>query len=778
MLNWSFFIAGVAAACGPVVIHLLNRQRYRQIDWAAMDFLREAIQRSRRVLQLRDLLLLAVRTLCLLLFGLAMARPYLSKAGGVAGPGEPVHAVAVIDNSLSMGYQRLDGTLLDEAKSKVRAWVEQLPTGSRISVLPLCRQPAEFSWDPYRTRQDALEALDAIELVDRQGSATEALDLACEACRRTQDPATKRIIFVGDQQAINWPTDLAQGALADLPDLQIVQVAAEKPENAWVADVRVPDGLADVETPTPLVATIRYEGTAPRSQVEVTLSIDRVPVDAKTIDLEPGQAREVSFLHQFETTAEPGRAAWVAAAVSLPADRLAEDDARHLVVPVVAGVPVVFVDQLGDDEDPARGRFGETYRLRRLLTSAGARSETGKQLVRVRHVRIDEVDRELLADARLVVIAGVDAPGSVVPLLREYVEQGGPLVIAAGGSFEPAAWNTAAWLDGRGILPAPLKSEFIGQRPSDAATGTLEPFGLDPVSLLHPYFRIDELGEQELADLYREPLFFQAVAVDANEAGESKAEAVNNRTSQATWLTWATPALEEEDRETPAAQLAERLRAQVLARFTNRAPFVVERRIGRGAVLFVASAVHSDWNTLTTTNAVLIFDRMMRSLIEETLPRRNFAIDDALRLPIDARQRRLRLTLVSPTGPDEPLTVDAIGGEAYAVALPTLAERGVYRITGQRADQAVTDEAPVLEIPLAINGPEGESHLQTLDAAQLAQRFGASAPRFVSADEELTVEGTQFAGKQLWTVLMASVLAGLLLELSLLAWPRLRERAA
>jgi hypothetical protein len=73
-----FAIAGLIAATAPVVIHLLNRRRFRVVDWAAMDFLREAVLRSRRILQWRELLLMALRTLCLLLFGLALARPYLS----------------------------------------------------------------------------------------------------------------------------------------------------------------------------------------------------------------------------------------------------------------------------------------------------------------------------------------------------------------------------------------------------------------------------------------------------------------------------------------------------------------------------------------------------------------------------------------------------------------------------------------------------------------------------------------------------------------------------
>ena len=42
-----FAIAGLIAAAAPIVIHLLNRRRFREIDWGAMDFLLEASSRSR-----------------------------------------------------------------------------------------------------------------------------------------------------------------------------------------------------------------------------------------------------------------------------------------------------------------------------------------------------------------------------------------------------------------------------------------------------------------------------------------------------------------------------------------------------------------------------------------------------------------------------------------------------------------------------------------------------------------------------------------------------------
>jgi len=40
----SFLVAGAVCAAGPLIIHLLNRRRFRTIEWAAMDFLRQALQ--------------------------------------------------------------------------------------------------------------------------------------------------------------------------------------------------------------------------------------------------------------------------------------------------------------------------------------------------------------------------------------------------------------------------------------------------------------------------------------------------------------------------------------------------------------------------------------------------------------------------------------------------------------------------------------------------------------------------------------------------------------
>ena len=72
---------GLAAASVPILIHLLNRRKFREIRWAAMRFLLAAIRKNSRRVRIEQWILLAVRTLMILLVVLAMAKPFLESLG-------------------------------------------------------------------------------------------------------------------------------------------------------------------------------------------------------------------------------------------------------------------------------------------------------------------------------------------------------------------------------------------------------------------------------------------------------------------------------------------------------------------------------------------------------------------------------------------------------------------------------------------------------------------------------------------------------------------------
>jgi hypothetical protein len=882
---WSFAVAGLACAMGPLVIHLLNRRRFRTVYWGAMEFLREAVKRNRRIMEIRDLALLALRTLAVLLFGFALARPFLSAestlmwaivfpsalaavlalivatalwshrvirflaifaalllfcaaGGGVAmqiaragssqqqtpDANQAVHAVLLVDNSLSMGRRAFAGTLLDAAKETAGQVIDKLPPGSRISVAPVCGSETPLPAEAYRTKDEALEALRRIKVVDRPASIQRALNEGGKAAEQVAD-MTPRLIFFTDQQAANW-NGYSAGAEQEQVEMQIVEVVAPSAANVWIADLRLEDGLADVETPATITVELGYAGLPVKRSVQVSLAVDDADVATKTVDLEAGEgAREVNFQHSFTAFGpEPGKPAFVPLRATITPDELSGDDARHVVACVVAALPVVFVDQYGAKEENAiESRIGETSSLRRLLAPVASRGDSNHSLVTVRHVTIDQVDRGLLEDARLVVIAGLDDPGAAVPLLREYVEQGGQLLIAAGGRFDAQRWNASGWNDGAGILPTSLAAGAVGATPEEAVAA-LRPLVLDYESMAgHTYFELAGATEDELRDLYSEPYFFKVVAADDSEqavtafvaaelkrleglyssrgnaagGGASESGADSGADSGAErpdeWLLWGKPdeeldlsALPDEPRQ--RRQLLEdylrRRTPRVLARLAGnrRLPYLVERRIGAGRVLLATSGLSSDWNTLPHTNTMLMFDRILREMVQSTMPQRNFEPRERITLPLPTARGDVSVLLARPGRENDREILDTgfIGERQRGVTVANALSRGFYRLS---IDEAAASADPAVggkqeEIVLAVNGPGEESNVTPLSPAAFEQRAEGSELILVRPGDVISLTGGKTRGQDTWWYLMLAVLVFLLVEIAILAWPQVAPQPA
>lgn len=817
---WQFAVAGAIFASGPLIIHLLNRRRFRVVQWAAMDFLLQAVKRNRRMLQLRDLILLLLRTAAVLLFGLALAQPFLSKGDADFNGTQPLHAVLVIDNSLSTGYQHLEGNLLDRTRQEARRFIDRLPEGSLVSLIPLAGSSRDANVDPYASREHALAALERIEVVDRAVSFQRAVNEAKRASEAAPNLA-KRVVFFTDQQRAVW-NDLENVATdTEMPAMQIVNVAPDNVrENTWIASLRVQDGLADVETPTTILVEVEHQGEAPRSDVLVTLFVDDMEVAAKAVSVEPGPGRrEIAFEHIFRGHhPEPGRPAFVPIRATLTPDRLPADDQRHLVVPVVTSLPVVFVDQFNQEtEDVSVNRIGETRHLRKLLApSFGARQDQS-HLIRVRHRTIEQLDRDLLADTRLVVVAGIADPGTKVGLLREYVQQGGQLVIAAGGQFNPAAWTSAAWQEGDGVLPVPLLNQPLGSLP-DQAGQQLKPFFLATESLeSHPYFRLAGISEDELRDLYSEPFFFQAVIADVSdelierlrvaemdrlrtrfphrEKGQpaTSDEAAVAAETNPPWLLWESPTSPLDQEPLPAdvdgyqrwlEMTASAGLPRVIARFTDpdHTAYLVERSMGRGHVVFASSGLLSNWNTIAQTNAMVLFDRLLRSMIESTLPQRNFESPQQIGLPLVKNDRDIAVSLTRPGGEQfpQPLDVGFLRRDTLGVTVDHPLQRGLYRVVARKRDEATgraADDAD-WELAVTVNGPASESDLRPLTQTQQAEL--AEHPRLtvLSVGEPISLAGAQTSGQDSWWWLIVAVLLLLACEIAMLTWPVLFARPA
>ena len=100
MNPWTL-VAGAALVSTPIIIHLINRMRFRRVKWAAMEFLLKAQKKMRRKKILEQLLLLLLRCLLVFLAGLLFAR-FLGLNPDEGKETRPVLHVVVLDNTPSM----------------------------------------------------------------------------------------------------------------------------------------------------------------------------------------------------------------------------------------------------------------------------------------------------------------------------------------------------------------------------------------------------------------------------------------------------------------------------------------------------------------------------------------------------------------------------------------------------------------------------------------------------------------------------------------------------
>jgi hypothetical protein len=267
------------------------------------------------------------------------------------------------------------------------------------------------------------------------------------------------------------------------------------------------------------------------------------------------------------------------------------------------------------------------------------------------------------------------------------------------------------------------------------------------------------------------------------------------------WLTWAgsseriadTAEQSLPDNSAERARILQTLALQrqpkVLATFEGdkHSPYLVSRPVGRGEVIFAASGLASSWNTLATTNAIVAFDRILRSQLQRTLAERNFAARERLTLPLASDEPNLTVSLARPghKEPDEPLDVGYLGGSSASgaergVTVTNLLTRGVYRVAALRtvasADPQLAADRPVWEVPLVVSGDASESDLSPLARDDFDQLAANANLRWIGPAEDISLAGVAIHGQTSWWWLALAVFLILLAEMALLAWPSVRPQ--
>ncbi len=457
LLLWAIPLAAV-----PIVIHLLNRRRFQQVPWAAMEYLLAALKRNRKRLRMEQWLVLLLRTLAVLLLALLVARPQLH-GGGIIGT--VTHHVVVLDDSASMLQRSGSLALRDKALDQVRQLAIRLGDlhGGDVFSLVRTSSPAQPDLWSQRVGPELGRRIAALlsELPPGDGTMDLGAVLRDTRARASAMKGAGRTDYyiVGDLRSVDWVTDddkarptlLATLAAMDQDHEHVLAmgVGSRDADNLAIVGIRRVDRLATAGVPVELAIDLRNFGLDATPATELAIEMDGKSRVLRAVPaLAPGELTSIGVLHTFHAAGDHR------VEVSFPPlDHFLVDDRRALSLPVQERSRVLLVDGEPDSGDPDGADGGETMFLQVALDPGGDQP-SGIETQVVAESGLAEVD---LAPFDMVWLCNVPVPPRpVVERLERFVADGGGLVVFAGAQVDPVRYNDALWRSGEGLLPLPF----------------------------------------------------------------------------------------------------------------------------------------------------------------------------------------------------------------------------------------------------------------------------------------------------------------------------------
>lgn len=566
---------GTLAFTVPLIVHLLNRSRYRTVDWGAMIFLQEQHPSNSRKLEWKHLLLLIVRCMIPICLALAMARPFLS-GSSILGIQEPIATVVILDDSLSMQAKPNGGpTRWTTALQSIDEVLKSLPDGSESHIVLAGQKPKSILEndinEQLQTWRVSPSVAGSIDLVEATKKGLDWLG--------NQSLTRRQVIYVSDFQSTDWSRNPdTTDALRRLTDEQIIppvvswlNVSIAKSSSADKTDenefrnysvsepIITPAWFAERQLVT-VLCNIHNHSRHTIDDLSVSVQLDDKTIDSQKISIAPRSSTRISS--RFSAPS-PG---WHVLNIKIEAiDELEIDNIKRLPFVSQERSQLLLVDgDLRSEPMQSQSDF-----LRIALSPFTFSRIAGADFFDTRVISIDKLKDNTLDNVAAIALCNVQrvdfATGAK---LREYVEKGGGLIAFLGNRVDLESWNQLPTLDQAGIRFFSLSStkEIL------AGTGTDNPNLIALESLEANFFK-------ELSQSSR----------------ESIGSVVVNRSTGIVSLPDFKP-----DR---------------IASFTNGEPWLLRQVIGRGSMWIAATSCDTaDTNLPTKPVFVPLMQRLFHAV--------------------------------------------------------------------------------------------------------------------------------------------------------------------
>jgi hypothetical protein len=688
-------LLGLAAVSVPIAIHLFGRRRAKVVPFAALEFLFQSNRKTARRMQIKEKALLVVRAAACLVVPLALAKPYTSCArlGPNVERGAQA-AVIIVDDSFASGIKDQDNAWLARATSSARDILTQLGPEAEIALVRSAQgaeMPTELTRDQLRIRDQLLSLSPSV----RPSDTRRALESAAQLLSASSH-ARKTVFLLSLVAQTGLPAGPAPWG-SNGPTLVVVDVPIKDRNNRAVTKLAVSAdtgaggagarGIA-------VTAEIFNASTEPAKDLAISLSLDGETVARGQLDLAPFERKTKRFL----AVMPKGRNA-CNVEVSITADNLAIDDTRMARALLRDDVRVLIIDG-----DPRTNRREDEIFYFETALRPGDRVDSGTT---VRTLTADNLSKEVLADADVVVLANVVAlPQAKAGLLAGFVREGGGLLISVGNQTEPAGYNQSM----AALLPQPFAEVIDTGWGAGANEKSARSLRLEKLATDHPALNSFAPNAPELRDA-----LFQKVMLLG-------------------------PAVPNDDGTGP----------KVLARFSNGAAALVEFEKGAGRIAVFLSSIDRDWNDLAIHPGYLpLMQQMVRHLARRAaqVDESEYFVGSAVTLPTSSVSK---MEIRGPAGISAVFDGDKMNGRT-TVRFTKCDAPGLYQVrTFDRDRQAQNRE----DLAFTVNLHPDGSDLRPAPASLLPVSGTAGGDGKAPARQRI----------ELWHGMAAAVLLLLLIE--------------
>lgn len=657
---------GLGAASVPILIHLLNKRRFREIRWAASRFLMAAIRKNQRRIRLEQWLLLALRTLLVILVVMAMARPFLESLGAVPLlQGGRTHWVVVLDGSMSMAAANGETTRFDQAKSLADGLVKSARQGDAFSILIMADPPRVVIGAPAFNNEAVRKEIAEITLPHGGTNLRATFEKIDEVLGASSIPR-KELIVITDLQKASWVAEGSESADSALKSA-IVKLNEKKPrsfvidlgspglENRAITEVALSPAILTPNVPAVIRAVVKNFGRKPAENMRVRLLIDGQLGPDQTLTLEAGAEEAVALTHEFMAAGDH------VLEVQIDDDALKLDNHRWIAAPVRDAIKVLLVDG-----DPKNEPFKSDTDFLAAALSPEPEPNGPPSPIKTEVIAESNLSGRDLTTYDAVVLANVPRfTASEVSALETYLKSGGGVIVFGGDQVVPENYNQLLYKDGKGLLPASVGPAVGDPKRLD------RPFEFDPLGFKHPI--IAEFG---------------------GESATITASLTNVKTARYHKL-----------------QLPKDSTARIALGFNSGDPAIVEVPRFRGKVIQIATTSDADWTSWPLHQS---YPPVMEQIVlQSALGRaaeRNLLVGQPLQQSFSANAVGAAATVRRPSGPAATLKL-AADGESSLLKYDNTDLSGSYH---------ATIAAPVnAESNFAVNVLPAESNPARLDLAAL-----------------------------------------------------------